>query len=261
MIDMTAPKKEIFCHKCPKTADVNPTKKGTTRLPSGWKRAFGRVWCDKCWRDSFVLRAITIPIVGPVDATWPEFRTVLAEAWAAMRAASNWMLDEMYARDVRRMPGMVKMPKQPRTYLYPEATKKFCPMIAAQTLAGLEQAIGGKYRALRYEVIWTGEASLPVYRYPAPLTVPNQGWSMEFSDAGVPIIAFRLAGRRLRDHILTPAEQVAARRNVEPPRHIRNAKPTWVVREKPPGIIVNNGGLTVFIPLRELKAAVESLDR
>ena len=116
------------CTYCPATG-THPT-----RLPRGWKRSHGNPVCAKCWGERYILRAVVIPVVGPVDGTWEELRTDLRDAWADATALSNWLMTEYYVRDVRRS-GQVKLPPQPKTYLYPEATVMF-PSIPADGYNG-----------------------------------------------------------------------------------------------------------------------------
>ena len=168
-----------------------------SRLPSGWHRApeTEEPICAECWRRRYVLRAVTFPVVGPVGRKWPEFREALHAAWSDATSLSNWLLTELYTRDVRREPGMKKLPKQPRTYLYPEARARF-PALPSRTLAAIENATQRKYRAVRYKLIWLAEVSLPNYRYPTPLPVPNQAWKARYGRDNVPLIDLRLAGGR-----------------------------------------------------------------
>jgi hypothetical protein len=72
-----------------------------------------------------VIRTIAMPIVEPIGATWPEFRSALTEAWGHVTRAANWMMTALYARDVRRQ-SEGKIPPMPRVYLYPEARCLLC---------------------------------------------------------------------------------------------------------------------------------------
>ena len=165
------------------------------RLPGGWKRRGEEVYCETCWRKQYILRAVTVPVVAPLDQTWAELRTVLREMWGATTQASNWMMSELYVKDVRRG-DQEKLPPMSPVYLYPDARIRF-PQLPAQTVATLEQQAKAKYRAKRYEVIWTCGASLPTYRYPTPFPVPNQGWSLEFEEKS-PVVSARLGDARVR---------------------------------------------------------------
>ena len=81
------------------------TGKHPTRLPRGWKRGGDNPVCAKCWGQRYILRAVTIPIVGPVDGTWKELREDLRDAWADATALNNWLTTEYYVRDVTQRPG------------------------------------------------------------------------------------------------------------------------------------------------------------
>lgn len=170
--------------------------KNDKRTPHGWHRdPAGNPVCEKCWDSRYVLRAVTFPVVGPVGKTWDEFRPVLNAAWSASTSLSNWLMTELYARDVRRQPGMEKLPPMLGIYLYPEARARFRGL-ASRTIATMEHAVSGKYRAARYKVIWTCEASLPTFRYPTPYAVPNQGWKAHYGQDNVPLIDLRVADER-----------------------------------------------------------------
>jgi hypothetical protein len=126
---------------------------------------------------------------------WEELGGVLREMWAASTQASNWILTELYARDMRRTGKEEKLPPMPKIYLYPELRERFS-QLPSQTIATLENTVKAKYRAKRYETIWTAKSSLPVYRYPAPFPVPNQGWSLTLENER-PVVSLRLGERRV----------------------------------------------------------------
>lgn len=142
-----------------------------------------------------VTRSIVLPVVGPTDATWPELRDALRESWGEATRCANWMVTELYARDVRRTPETAKLPKMPRIYLYPEARRQF-PELASQTVASLEREISRKYRALRYKLLWTQEISLPNMRYPVGLPLPSQMWRLEHEKDGAWLFSARIGQRR-----------------------------------------------------------------
>jgi len=163
------------------------------RLPKGWKRQDDTVWCARCWSEQYVLRAVTVPVV--VNLTWTELNTALHQMWAATTQASNWMLTELFTRDVRRTIEE-KMPPMGPVYLYPEARVRF-PILPSRSIAALEQAVKAKYRARRYDVIWRCAASLSTYRYPTPFPVPNQAWSLAFVNEQ-PVVSLRVADLRVQ---------------------------------------------------------------
>ena len=148
----------IACADCSETAEIQK------RLPIGWKHPQELTYyCGSCWKERDYLRAVTMTAAEPLDATWEELRTALQTMWRATTQASNWMMTQFYARDVRRDAGMEKLPPMPKLYLYPEARALF-PVLPAQTVAALEQACRAKYKAMRRDVLWTCMASLPTFR-------------------------------------------------------------------------------------------------
>jgi hypothetical protein len=150
---------------------------GLFRIPAGWKRLQGQLWCPACKRRRFVLRAIAMPVSGPSDATWPELRAALHVAFAETTRCANWLMTELYARDRQRQPGEERLAKMRSLYLYPDARALF-PALASQTLASLEQQVQAKYRAARLDLIWRHAVSLPTYRYPTPLPLPARMWDL-----------------------------------------------------------------------------------
>src|SRR5262249_5911506 len=151
------------------------------RLPRGWKRLAEEVFCEKCWQQRYLLRAITIPVASPIDHDWKTFRAALREMWQITTQACNWMVTELYSHDARRTPELGKIPPMEKQYLYPEARVRF-PGLPSQSIAALEQAVQRKYRATRFQTIWTCERSLPTFRYPTPFSVPNQAWHASVED-------------------------------------------------------------------------------
>jgi hypothetical protein len=133
-----------------------------------------------------------MPVVEPVGMEWRDLRGALKEGWAQATAAANWMMTELYARDVRRN-GADKMPPMGRVYLYPEARLHF-PRLAPQTVGSIEQRVQVAYRAARFEVVWTAAASLPTYRYPMPLPVHNQSWEATMPQER-PVVRVRLGDK------------------------------------------------------------------
>lgn len=121
-------------------------------------------------------------------------------------AASNYITTELYAADVRREPGTDKLPPQPKTYLYPRVRERF-PDLPSQSVSSLERAVAGKYRAKRYDVLWTCAASLPNHRYPTPAIAPSQGWRAKYGEDNVPLVDATLPGGRftLRLQFANPA--------------------------------------------------------
>src|ERR1017187_5094048 len=172
-------------------------KKPSTRLPQGWKRRGGEIYCRTCWSSDLILRAISIPVASPLDCKWDELRRELSKMWTQTTNCANWMMTELYARDFRRT-DEEKMRRMEPVYLYPEARVRF-PGLPSQSVASLEHSIQGKYRAKRYEVVWRSSASLPTHRYPTPFPVPAQGWNASIEgEAAVVSVRIGDARHRLR---------------------------------------------------------------
>lgn len=143
-----------------------------------------------------VMRSVNIPVVGPLGGvTWAELRAALRASWADATACANWMLSELYLRDWHRTPELEGLPKMPVIYLYPEAREQW-PRLAAQTVAALEHEVKRRWRAMRYAVLWTGRQSLPVQRYPVPLPLPRQMWTLSVREAQYYVLSARIGDRR-----------------------------------------------------------------
>ncbi len=205
----------IRCSSCWDEHKTTPTKRGL-RLPRGWKRHGDAVLCRQCWQARYVLRAITMRVAKPLDATWAEFRAALRDAWSDQTRLWNWLVDELYARDVRREPGMEKLPPMPTIYLYPEARERF-PAISSVTVAATEQQAKLKWKARRYKVLWLSDEHLPRAKYPAPVPIPAANWSLEITDDDRRdlIVSVPLAGQRWRLRLVAGPRYKRQRRSLE----------------------------------------------
>lgn len=167
----------------------------TDRLPRGWKRLGDATYSPEGWRERYVLRAVTLPVVSPVDATWEEFRNALRTAWADTTAVANWAVRELLKADVVRTPDLEKLPPMPSLYLYPGA-REIAPDLSTQSVVSTLQAVEQKYRAARYDMIWRRATSPPSYRYPTPYPVHNQAWKALVGPDGEALVSFPMGGRR-----------------------------------------------------------------
>jgi hypothetical protein len=174
------------------------TKKSTNkeRLPNGWKRLKNETFCKPCWKQRYILRAITMEVIEPLSGTWIEFRAALGEMWKLTTQASNWMLTELYSADARRTPDSEpKMPPLGFAYLYPEARKVF-PCLPSNTVASLERTTTLTYKKKRYDTVWQRSCSLPTIRYACPFPVPNREWSLKFDSGNRPVVSSRIGDKR-----------------------------------------------------------------
>jgi hypothetical protein len=186
------------CDLCSAEVETKPDKRGSLRLPKGWKQFNGQTICKGCWNKAYVLRAVTFPVASPLGMEWKEFREQLAIAWANTTALSNWTFREMAKADVVRTPKMEKLPKAPSVYLYPGARENF-PELSSQSVVATQHAVQGKYNRARLETIWRNEASFSSVRYPAPYIVPAASWSVRWlsKTERVPIVSLPLGGSRV----------------------------------------------------------------
>lgn len=178
------------CAKCDKERETK-----TDRLPPGWKRWRDQIWCQTCWHGAYRLRAATIPVAGPVDAEWDDLRAVLKECWAQATGIANWAVTELARNDMPREHDQTRIAKAPKLYLYPGA-RKVEPACNPQSVVAILHAVEGRYRKARLATIWDRTQAHPVYRFPQPYPVHNQGWSCLRGPGDTPCITVRLGDRR-----------------------------------------------------------------
>lgn len=116
----------VACAKCRCEKEVKATASGGIRLPRGWKNHDG-YWCIECWRKSYVLRAITIPIVRPLGEGigWPQLRESLNHGWRDMTALYNWLVRELYVRDNDNPNGTSRKKRSQRYICIPRRPRDF----------------------------------------------------------------------------------------------------------------------------------------
>ena len=184
------------CAGCRSERATKVTGAGRERLPPGWhRRGDVEVFCGECWRGRYLLRAVTIPVAGPVDREWPELREALARCWSDSTAVANWCMTELAKRDHVRHPSDEKCPPMGRIYLYPDARKRF-PGLSTNALVSLLNSTERRYRKARFAVQWTHAASLPLFRYPVPYPMHNRTWRARRGDGGEALIDATFAGER-----------------------------------------------------------------
>lgn len=183
------------CGTCGKSVETKPTATGNERLPRGWKRKGETIYCDRCWGERYILRAVTIPIASPLSLDWPALREILARCWADSTRLANWAARRLWLAENERKPEDEKLQPAPRLYLYPEA-RAVCPAMDTQSVCSLLQGVERKYRKARIDVIWRGAASVPNHRYPVPYPIKNQSWSVRYGDDRELILEARLGGAR-----------------------------------------------------------------
>lgn len=177
----------LKCHRCDRVTKA-------AKLTSGWKRHNHQIWCKTCWRDSYVLRALTIPIARAVDRTAKELWDTLKSCWAQSTEVANATITELAKADVVRSAEMEKLPKPPNLYLYPLGRQRRPDMTPASVTA-LQQSVSRRYNKARYDLIWLSGQSLPRYRYPVPFPVHNQAYVVHKNNNGW-VVQVRLNGER-----------------------------------------------------------------
>jgi hypothetical protein len=166
------------------------------KLKRGWKRdpKTGEPISPKDWHDRYVLRAITIPVAGPIDTDWKTLRDALRTCWGATMRLANWAVAELAKADCVRMTGVEKIPKQSHSYLYPGA-RALCPELDSGSVVAILHAAEGKYGKTRYERIWLGKVSLPSFRYGMPYPCRSQDFRVFERDEQI-MVNVRLTGVR-----------------------------------------------------------------
>lgn len=185
----------MTCSKCDKT--VNST---TGKTPRGWRRAEDQLVCNGCWKDVNVVRAVTIPIAGPVDGTWEELREALKEAFKATTSISNWAVRQLAQAEPPRTAAQERMPAMSRIYLYPGA-RELAPSLTPSIVTAVLNNVEKRYKARRLHTYWFCKEALPTYRYPAPIPIPagtekSPVWRATETPDGKPAVSVLLGGRR-----------------------------------------------------------------
>jgi hypothetical protein len=115
--DESAVSESIACIECSKTRVVNK------RLPQGWKHLDASYFCQDCWRNKYVLRAVVFAVAEPLNLSSQDLRSALKTLWAETTQASNWMVKELALADVQRDPNLTTMPKMPLRYASSQVAK------------------------------------------------------------------------------------------------------------------------------------------
>lgn len=210
---------EAICCCCEKTQEVKPDKRGSVRLPRGWRNVSGRTWCGACWNSRYTVRAVTLPVWGvdggDISSLWETARSL----WRATADLCNWASSTLFAADIVRSAEMEKLPAMPPIYLYGLAgeCEPWRRIPDKQSGATILRHVEQCYRADRFDVVWRGAKSLRSYREDQPYPISSQAVRLEIGDDGGVIVDCRLGGAR---HRLKPARgrrydrQMAGLRNL-----------------------------------------------
>lgn len=197
------------CTRCDRTTEA-------ARLPRGWKD-LGGPCCGDCVRAGWSVRGVTLPVArilgrqdgGPTSEPEPVegFLRHFLPAWRMTTDLSNWAMQEIVRRDVRRTPDMETLPRYASCNLY-RAWNETCPPAlrsawdgAAGSASAVLKAVEDRWKArLRYEVLWRGSASPMTHRSPAAYPVRRQEWRIvpwvDGSRGAVHAVSLTLPGSR-----------------------------------------------------------------
>lgn len=194
----TTEKPGIHCVRCNTERKTSRTRKDGLRLPPSWKwDADDKPVCGDCWRKAYVLRAVTIPVAEPVDATKDEMWAALRTAWEASTTAANVIVQEMLRADFVRLPSMEKIPPMPKVYAYGNAVHVGFYGMSAASFSALEQAVQKRYRKRRFDVLWERSERPPLYQFPTPYPLRPDSWKAKIDEAGGhPLVKCSFGGRR-----------------------------------------------------------------
>lgn len=204
----------IRCGRCAAARAAKPGKDGP-KLPRGWQRMprgqYEGIWCEDCWEAAFVMRAITLPVAGPIvpeggdqEQAWEDLRGRVRKCWRTATDLANWMVREMARSEPPKDPETGRLPGRPVVDLYQRSKIPF-PGADPATVSALCQSIGSKYNKHRVAVE-EGVESLPLSRYPQPYPVRADAWAAEMDRDGVISVRFRVEARWWHVRIRRDAE-------------------------------------------------------
>lgn len=193
---------QIKCDITGEVKDCKRAKDGSPKLPRGWKQHGGKTYSATAWKDSYVMRGVSIPIQTIDGHEWKDFAAAIHAAWKETTRLSNYIASRLYVEDMQAAPvdnETGKLPKMPVVYLYPE-TASIAPSLSGTSRSAICQQVDQCYRSDRFSIRARNNRSLRNYRYPQPLPVTKQAWSLEWREDGrklpTPQISLRLAGQR-----------------------------------------------------------------
>lgn len=165
------------CGKCGVNKPGKKTAAGTFGIPANWKVRDAQQLCQACWKTSFRLRAITLPVAEPVGITWGDLNKHLRESFTQSTMLANACVLTMMKAELIMPYGENKLPPKPSVYLYPLRAQMGLT-INSSSAGSLMQAVQGKYNSQRFDLLVRRSISPPVYRYPYPYPVHNANWSL-----------------------------------------------------------------------------------
>jgi hypothetical protein len=184
------------------------------RCPRGWMASPGGPVCPGC-REGMATRVVSLPVRSVVEPAGVSLLDSLRAAWRLSTDLANWCQQELLRRDVRRAPGMERLPPCAVPSLYTIAIRdRGFPVAqlfggAAGSAAAVVREVERRWRHHprfgRFAVLWRGESSAATYSYPYPWVVRAQETRLAWPEGGEPELsvtvpggrqAYRLAGGR-----------------------------------------------------------------
>lgn len=202
----------ITCSITGRTAEAQPAKDGTPKLPRGWKRKGDQTFSPQAFRAQWVPRSMRLPIASvalesaPEDREggWTSFWADLRAAWNEATRYANLCLAQFAAKDFA-------LPLAPETVAEKKDGKETGRTIERMALPKIEREAQNAWRrevyglhhdfpALdstsasaislecwntwkkwRFDVRITGKKSLPTFRnpFPLPLTAQSVKWTVD----------------------------------------------------------------------------------
>lgn len=150
--------------------------------------------------DATVVRAITFPVVEPIEIGWKLLRAKLQDCWRRSTSLANWCMSELVKAERVRRPDDARLWGRPKLDLYNLAfvQRRYwdCAAWAGACSAAncVIRSAQKRWYAARYDVLWTGRESVPRTRYPAPFPIHNQNWKPYFDEGNRPCVELALGG-------------------------------------------------------------------
>lgn len=164
--------------------------------------------------ESRAIRAITLPIRCAVEKDGtedPKILDRLRDVWRLSTDLANWCQRELVIHDLRRQPGEKKIGKYEAKMfdggvgLYGHVNAA-CPFRksfdgAAGSMSSITKAVEDAWRSHprfgRFAVLWKGEASPAVFRFPYPWPVRSQELKVFRDKQSRPRVSVTLPGGRV----------------------------------------------------------------
>ena len=125
---------------------------------------------------------------------WMALNEALRASWGDCTRVANWATRQLAQAEPPRTAGQAKLSKHERVYLYPGA-RALAPDLTTGSVVALLHSVEGRYRARRFDCIWRCAEALPSYRYPTPLPLGKQVFSVLEHDGRV-VVSAPIRGER-----------------------------------------------------------------